>query len=73
MRKLKRKYKIFTSLALALAMGLSLSQGVQADSIEVKPYIAFGADLTKDQKKTVMDLLEVSKEDLADYETIQVT
>lgn len=46
---------------------------VKADSIDVKPYIAFGADLNSSQKSKVMELMGVAEAELADYETIEVT
>lgn len=46
---------------------------VRADAVAAKPYIAFGANLSASQKQTVMDLLAVTQEELADYETITVT
>ena len=44
-----------------------------ADSVEVKPYLSFGADLGSSEKSTVMKLLGVTSEELADYETVEVT
>ena len=60
-------------LALCLGMIGTGTITARADSVEVKPYIAFGADLTSSQKNKVMELLGVTKEELADYETITVT
>lgn len=47
----------------------------KADAVagDEKPYISLGADLTKEQKNTVLSLLDVTEEELADYEVIQVT
>ena len=58
---------------LSLAVCIFPSAVSKADSVEVKPYIAFGADLNSSQKKTVMKQLEVTSEELADYEVIEVT
>lgn len=58
-----------TALAVCLAPGTVSG----ADSVEVKPYIAFGADLTKSQKNTVMKQFGVTEDTLADYETITIT
>lgn len=45
----------------------------KADSAAVKPFIAFGADLTAKEKKAVLEQLGITEAELADYETIQVT
>lgn len=45
----------------------------KADSTSVKPFIAFGADLTAKEKKEVLRQLGITETELADYETIQVT
>lgn len=58
---------------LTLAVCIFPSVVSKADSVEVKPYIAFGADLNSSQKRTVMKQLEVTNEELADYEVIEVT
>ena len=44
-------------LALCLGMFGTGTITARADSVEVKPYIAFGADLTSSQKNKVMELL----------------
>lgn len=58
-----------------MALVLCLVQGSvsQADSVEVKPYLAFGADLSSSQKTKVMGLLDVTQDELADYEVVEVT
>ncbi|MCH5251888.1 MAG: DUF1002 domain-containing protein [Lachnospiraceae bacterium] len=62
-------------LAGVTALSVCLAPGAvsKADSVDVRPYIAFGADLTNSQKNTVMEQLGVTKDTLADYETIAVT
>lgn len=45
----------------------------KADSAEVKPFIAFGADLSAKEKKAVLNQLGITEAELADYETITVT
>lgn len=72
----KKRIVSVTAAALAFAMCISLIQPsqAQADSAGgVKPFIAFGADLTKSQKKTVLDQFGLTSSELADYETITVT
>ncbi len=45
----------------------------KADSVAVEPFISFGEDLTENEKERVMELLEISEEELADYEVIEVS
>ena len=70
---MKKLAALMSVLALCLGMIGTGTITARADSVEVKPYIAFGADLTSSQKNKVMELLGVTKEELADYETITVT
>lgn len=71
-----RMKRAFTALLAAMLI-VTLLPGTEtvsrADSVEVKPYLAFGADLSSSQKKTVMELLGVTSQELADYETVEVT
>lgn len=71
--KLKRIFRSAAAGMMALMMVLVQIPVSHADSVEVKPYLAFGADLSSSQKKTVMELLGVSSSELADYETVEVT
>lgn len=52
-------------------------QGTVEDEVTVdegdKPFISFGADLRKDEKAKVLELLGVKEEDLADYDVITIT
>lgn len=70
-----RKGKRCLSGLLSLCLFFAVCSGpvVRADSVEVKPFIAFGADLTGAQKNTVLGQMGISRGELADYETIQVT
>ena len=61
------------ALVIAMIMGIMPGSVSLADSFEVKPYISFGADLNASEKGKVMELMEIDDEELADYETIQVT
>lgn len=58
---------------LSLTLGLSSVIPVRADSVELKPYLSLGADLTKDQRKTVLSLLDVEESELSDYEVLEIT
>ena len=70
---MKKTLKSLVAGVLTVAMCFSSGIVIKADSIEVKPYIAFGADLSSSQKKTVMNLMGVAEAELADYETVKVT
>lgn len=69
---MKVKKKIMTA-ALVLAVGLFPAAGVKADTVEVKPYISLGADLSSQQKDKVLALLGVPEEELSGYQVIEVT
>lgn len=71
---MNRWKKVLVGL-IALGMVLMPVSVSKADAVEgdEKPYISLGADLTKEQKNTVLSLLDVTEEELADYEVIQVT
>lgn len=58
---------------LALAMGLFPVITSNADTVEVKPYISLGADLNSEQRSTVLSLLDVTEDELSEYEVIQIT
>ena len=65
-------------LSLSLAVGAAgfSSVNVSADAaLDTKydKYIAFGADLKKDEKATVLKELGVSESELGDYKTIEIT
>lgn len=59
--------------ALVIASIFSQHATSQADSVEVKPFIALGADLSEGQKDTVLKQLGISRGELADYETMEVS
>lgn len=69
MRCLKRLAAAVTAMAVVLCPVLP----VRADSVEMKPYLSLGADLTEAQKKTVLSLLDVQENELSDYEVIEIT
>lgn len=46
---------------------------VSADAVEEKPYLSLGADLSKDQKKKVLELLDVDENELNQYKVVTVT
>lgn len=58
---------------LALMMCVVPEQMAEADSVSVKPFIAFGADLSAKEKTEVLKQLGITEAELADYETMEVT
>lgn len=73
MIRFKRTFMSIVAGVLVLTAVLAAGTASYADSVEVKPYLAFGADLTSSQKNTVMGFLGVTSAELADYETVEVT
>ncbi len=65
--------KRMTAAITAIAFVLCPVPPAKADSVEMKPYLSLGADLTEAQKKTVLSLLDVQENELSDYEVIQIT
>lgn len=61
------------AVLLALVTVLIPVLPAKADSVELKPYLSLGADLSKEQKKTVLALLDVQESELSDYEVIEIT
>ena len=81
---MKKLTAIITVLALTLGMTVTAaaSQSITFDESgngtvtvtnEKKGYLALGADLTADQKKTVLTLLGVSEAERGDYDIVTVT
>lgn len=62
-----------TAGVLLFSIGLIPQTVSEADSVEVRPYIAFGADLSGEQKNKVMQQMGISSDTLADYEVVEVT
>lgn len=67
MRQMKRLLGCMLMLILMCGFGMT----VQAADEE--PILALGADLSADQKATVLGLLGISESDLDDYDVIQIT
>ena len=67
-----KKCNRWISLCLALVLTLSFGMTALAAGDE-KPILALGADVSADQKATVLKLLEIDENDLADYDVITVT
>lgn len=61
-------------LATAMAITTVLTPVTAfADRVDDKPYLSLGADLTEEQKATVLDLLDVEESELENYTVSEVT
>ena len=67
-----KKIRTWISLLLVLAMTLGLGMTAGAASGD-RPILALGADLSAEQRTTVLGILGVSEADLANYDVIYVT
>ena len=67
-----KKIRKWISLLLVFAMTLSFGMTAGAASGD-RPILALGADLSAEQRASVLSLLGVSEADLADYDVIYVT
>lgn len=70
---MRKNCKKSLAVLLALVTVLLPVLPARADSVELKPYLSLGADLTEEQKKTVLSLLDVQESELSDYEMIEIT
>lgn len=67
------KRKLITLSAIMIAGLMAFQVRVSADAVEEKPYLSLGADLSKDQKKKVLELLDVDENELDQYKVVTVT
>lgn len=67
------KRKIITLSAIMIAGLMTFQANVLADAVEEKPYLSLGADLSKDQKSKVLELLDVDEKALDQYNIVTVT
>lgn len=70
---MRKNCKKILAVLLALVTVLLPVLPARADSVELKPYLSLGADLTEEQKRTVLSLLDVQESELSDYEVIEIT
>lgn len=77
---MKKMMKQVTAMVLTLAVLLTLpvtSMSAKADAVtDENPkdvYVSFGADLTADEKATVLGLMGITEADLANYSVGQIT
>ncbi len=69
----RSQWKKIIAVMLVLSVGFIPALPARADSVELKPFLSLGADLTKEQRKTVLSLLDVRENELSDYEVIEIT
>ena len=67
------QWKKIIAVMLVLSVGFIPALPAREDSVELKPFLSLGADLTKEQRKTVLSLLDVRENELSDYEVIEIT
>ena len=67
------KRKLITLSAIMIAGLMAFQVRVSADAVEEKPYLSLGADLSKDQKKKGLELLDVDEDELDQYKVVTVT
>lgn len=70
---MRRNCRKILAVLLALVTVLLPVLPAKADTVDMKPYLSLGADLTEEQKKTVLSLLDVQESELSDYEVIEIT
>lgn len=69
---MRKNHHMLKAVAFLLAVFLLAPTGVRADAVE-KPYLSLGADLTAEEKKTVLSLLDVDADRLSDYQVVEIT
>ena len=70
---MKQSIRLALISALTLVLCFVPGKYTFADSVSVKPFLAFGADLSTKEKAQVMKQFGITNEELADYQTITVT
>lgn len=68
----KRMMAGFLSAVLTVS-ALAAPVTVLADRVEEKPFVALGADLKGEERETVLQLLDLTEEELDDCDVVQVT
>lgn len=70
---MKRISRFVTVVILLFSLSIMQFSMIKADSVEMKSFISFGADLKPAEKATVMELLGVTEADLQNYEVVEIT
>lgn len=60
-------------LSLAVPVAASADAAIEDEDTSFDRYLAFGADLKKNERETVLSELGITEADVADYKTIQIT
>ncbi|RKI40980.1 DUF1002 domain-containing protein [bacterium D16-51] len=60
-------------LSLAVPVTASADAAIEDEDTSFDRYLAFGADLKKNERETVLSELGITEADVADYKTIQIT
>lgn len=74
--KIMKNYKKITAFmvtGITMMMTVLSPMSVYADRVDEKPYISLGADLTTEQRATVLGLMDVKESELADYTVVTIT
>ena len=66
---MKQSIRLALISALTLVLCFVPGKYTFADSVSVKPFLAFGADLSTKEKAQVMKQFGITNEELADYQT----
>ena len=72
MRNIKMGRKMTALVVLALAGAMLCPAAAKADAVE-QPYLSLGADLNKEEKATVLRLLEVDEAKMDQYMVVEIT
>lgn len=70
---MKKRITTFILLSTMMITTVFTPVSALADRVDDKPYLALGADLTEDQRSTVLNLLGVEASELENYTVTQIT
>lgn len=70
MKKIIKRIAAMILICFVFAVNVEMAE---ADSVEMKSFISFGADLKPAEKATVMKLLGVTEEELTNYTIVTIT
>lgn len=79
MRQLKKMLILATALIMLFSIPVPASENTEIDESKIvnidasKPILALGADLTAEQKQTVLSLMGITEADLPEYTVITIT
>lgn len=77
MKRISLLVAAITLLTTVPVSAVEIPAEVSGDSVEItendKPYLALGADLTEEQRSTVLSLMGIDPANLADYDVVYIT